>query len=786
MAEIITLQSAIVPILQKAAQKIADKYAGIRADDTNWMVHCPLHDDKQASCHIQVTDKLLVYCHVCGKDKQKDLVDLLKKEDLWVTIESPKKSEPQDGPQSNIPAHDVPEVFPRYMSHLGQNYPISKIWTYYTETGHPAFWVLRADYQDVTGKSQKIVKPFSSFTIDGEHVFKVSLQHSARPLYNLPEIVNNPNKIVILVEGEKAADAGKKLFPDYVVSCWSGGVNGFKNTNISHLINRDVILWPDNDGPGIKAMKVVASHLPKAKIVFQELQNTLPEKWDLADSVPRDVDLLKMLGSAETPILLTPESGVGLTLDYFKSRLQKMEYNNDTVYVDILSRDHNRDPRQPFVIHGTLTALYKAFPQFNVEFIDGKVKKVRAVDIYVDDASQQIAHGIIFDPTTTDVLVYKGKVLYINSFMGFEHEPKECDEALYRPFLDHINGILEEKCATWLLDFLADMVQNISRKPGVMPLLTGKPGTGKSIIGEVISSMLGRRVAHCIQCGSVIDSRFNGMLAHRVFVGLDEVNLYGAMNKHANENLKTLVTDKYLNVNEKFKQQFSEESYHRIVGTSNSTLPVYIDMSDRRYAVFGVRDTFLQNDDHFQSIVAIMRDSIALSGLHFYFKNRKITTSIYRVPETDARTLIQKPEDPIVSTIFTILNDAVLPEDISRRLIGCEWPQQSIRIPRSFLNNYIVKKHPSLSGSRLTTTLLNHFKWDRPDGMYNNTTMKIYKTSDGRAEEYVKERVYEINTIEKQRKIYEQVTGTKPGWSEITFHDDPDEPIKPKDIKEPF
>lgn len=785
MAEIITLQSAIVPILQKAAQKISDRYGGIRADDTNWMIHCPLHDDKQASCHIQVTDKLLAYCHVCGKEKQKDLIDAFKKEDLWVVIEQPKRGEAPEGPHSNIPAHDVPEVFPRYMSDRGSNHPISKIWTYHTETGHPAFWIMRADFQDVLGNPHKSVKPYSSFTIDGKNQFKFGLQCDARPLYNLTEIVNNPNKTVIMVEGEKAADAAKKLFPDYVVTTWAGGIKSFDKTNISHLINRDVILWPDNDLPGISGMRIAASRLPKSKIVFQEVQKNLPDKWDLGDVIPPNLDLVQMLQNAEIPVLAVHQ-GEELSLDYYKSRLQKMEWNNDTVYVDVRSRDHNRNPTQPFVVHGTLTALYKAYPHYKIEFIDGKVRRIRSIDVYIDDTSQPIAHAITFDPTTTDVLVKKGNVLLINNFLGFEHEPKECDAALYQPFIDHISGVLDEAGAVWLLDFFADMVQNVSRKPGVMPILTGKPGTGKSIIGEVITSMLGRLSATCIPCGAIFDSKFNGMLARRIFVSFDEINLYGATNRHANENLKTLVTDKYIHVNEKYKQPFNEQSFHRFMGTTNVAMPVYIDMSDRRYAVFSVGDKFLKDREHFKRLVTLMSDDVALCGLHHYFKTRQITTDIYDVPETEARQLIKKPEDPIVGMVFSILNEASLPEEISRRLIRNEWPQNEVFVPRFVMNDYIIKKHPSLSGTRIANTVLKHFKWDRPDGKYNNTKRMIIKTADGRAEEPINTYMYQLKPIHKQRQIYEEITGTKPTWSEITFDEGPDDPVSLESIKEPF
>ena len=51
----------------------------------------------------------------------------------------------------------------------------------------------------------------------------------------------------VLVEGEKAADAAQRLFPDYVAMSWMGGSNADADADLSPLVSRDVILWPDAD-----------------------------------------------------------------------------------------------------------------------------------------------------------------------------------------------------------------------------------------------------------------------------------------------------------------------------------------------------------------------------------------------------------------------------------------------------------------------------------------------------------------------------------------------------------
>lgn len=72
-----------------------------------------------------------------------------------------------------------------------------------------------------------------------------------RPLYLGEEVAKNPDKVVIVVMGEKKADAlQKKLGDSVVVVSWAGGDNGRFKTDFAALKGRDVIIWPDADHGG--------------------------------------------------------------------------------------------------------------------------------------------------------------------------------------------------------------------------------------------------------------------------------------------------------------------------------------------------------------------------------------------------------------------------------------------------------------------------------------------------------------------------------------------------------
>lgn len=80
------------------------------------------------------------------------------------------------------------------------------------------------------------------------------------PLYGLPAL-QRADSPVLLVEGEKTADAAQALFPQHAVLTWSGGAHAGGKADWAPLTGRTVIIWPDNDEPGFKAALKIAARL---------------------------------------------------------------------------------------------------------------------------------------------------------------------------------------------------------------------------------------------------------------------------------------------------------------------------------------------------------------------------------------------------------------------------------------------------------------------------------------------------------------------------------------------
>jgi hypothetical protein len=126
------------------------------------------------------------------------------------------------------------------------------------------------------------------------------------PLLNLPEIVANPNKLVVLVEGEKAAVAAFRIFGfDAVPTTAPMGSNSFHRADVTPLAGRLVLVWRDNDAAGERWLRAVTEALNKigCRILVVDVAALVqinggnrgithnPDGWDAADAADEWTDL---------------------------------------------------------------------------------------------------------------------------------------------------------------------------------------------------------------------------------------------------------------------------------------------------------------------------------------------------------------------------------------------------------------------------------------------------------------------------------------------------------------
>lgn len=214
-------------------------FNGVKTNNgKEYMALCPAHNDKHPSLSIGYSHEqkhILIHCHAgCQAEDVLSCVGLTLK-DL-------------------------------YDNEKGSNIMNKTVYTYCKADGSIAYRKTRTDYADGS-------KKFFFEQPNGKKGIK-SIQ---RELYNLPDILSA--KKIYFVEGEKCADA--VIAQGEVATTLDSGAKSHWYPHYNeYLKDKEVIIIPDNDTPGMDYAKRILKNLPAARIV--KLPN-LAEKGDIYD-----------------------------------------------------------------------------------------------------------------------------------------------------------------------------------------------------------------------------------------------------------------------------------------------------------------------------------------------------------------------------------------------------------------------------------------------------------------------------------------------------------------------
>jgi predicted P-loop ATPase len=159
---------------------------------------------------------------------------------------------------------------------------------YHDKEGRVLFWIAR--YDPPGDKKQ-----FLPWSWDGELKKWVNKAwEEPRPLFNLPDLHNHKDAVVIIVEGEKAAFHVKRMLGDkktFVVTTWPGGAQAWAKADWTPLVGRKILIWPDADTAGIKAADGITKHLKELAVKeLKRIQVSANGGWDAADAASEGWD----------------------------------------------------------------------------------------------------------------------------------------------------------------------------------------------------------------------------------------------------------------------------------------------------------------------------------------------------------------------------------------------------------------------------------------------------------------------------------------------------------------
>jgi hypothetical protein len=223
----------------------------------------------------------------------------------------------------------------------------------------------------------------------------------------------------------------------------------------------------------------------------------------------------------------------------------------------------------------------------------------------------------------------------LNIWNGWQVEPDP--KASCEWYLRHMKDIIcdgSEAIYNWLLDWMADAVQDSRTIKGSCVVLRGIEGCGKGAWADQFGQLFGRHYTHLIDAER-LTTRFNTLTSDSIVVFADEV-LWPGDRKAANV-LKGLISERRITRESKGIDSVEVDNLNHVIIASNEEWIVPAGPQSRRWLVLNVNGSVACNKPYFDRLFKEMENG-GRAALLYLLKNRKITSNLRLAPHTRGLT----------------------------------------------------------------------------------------------------------------------------------------------------
>lgn len=291
--------------------------------------------------------------------------------------------------------------------------------------------------------------------------------------------------------------------------------------------------------------------------------------------------------------------------------------------------------------------------------LNGKKKTIHIVDYWLntDCSNKRKYTKIVLEPNPSKV-----KVNEYNLWKDYKVLPKEGDCVLFLALIEDVIAHNNEPLYKYILDWMADAIQNPTNRPGIALAIHGKQGAGKSMFARIFGYLYGQHFKHITSLDSIA-GRFNSSLKDKLLVFVDEMD-YSDACKNAKGRLKSYITEPTLDIEAKGKDSYTLNNNMRFIFAGNAENIVPVDVSDRRFCVMRASSKFKDLPEFFGDIQTQM-DNGGYEALLYLLQNRDISkVNLRDIPKTSSRSAhIESSLDPM-NKFIALLFDSQALEDI--------------------------------------------------------------------------------------------------------------------------
>jgi hypothetical protein len=286
---------------------------------------CPAHEDKNPSASLisDGTGHHRVFCHTCNKAW--DVYDLRAMASGRSVGDELKATAQQAQPVKRAPVEEKPLILATKQEVIAyaKRFGNPTKWYTYGPKESPAIIVARIEKED--GK-----KTFRQFTpTTGGYAAKNLCERGTLPLYRQDEA--RDHDVVLIVEGEKSCDAAWSIGIPATTSAM--GAEKWDWSDWRAMSGKRVVLWADNDEPGVRHMTGLGEHLAQIGCVVQRIDHVgigLPAGGDIADLVEKmDATPTDEIGDMVRTLMLDAEqTGAIAELDRWHRSVYDGQWSN--------------------------------------------------------------------------------------------------------------------------------------------------------------------------------------------------------------------------------------------------------------------------------------------------------------------------------------------------------------------------------------------------------------------------------------------------------------------------
>jgi len=456
-------------------------------------------------------------------------------------------------------------------------------WVFRNEDGEAVMLQIRGTDE----RGQRFFLPVSFWS---DETYRFLEPDGDRPIFNLHLVAERKATTIFVHEGAKAAAAAQAIagdptskhpwaaaFGHAVHIAYLGGANAGRKTDFSRLKKQGVqrvYVLADNDRVGIEASLDVAKQFDC--VVYRVLVGQdFPPSWDIADPMP--AKFFNKAGAWHGP---TFESCVfpatRATFDFLGS-----DGKNHIGFNRPFGGEWFYALEEKTYVHSRFPHIQYDEDRFNAKMASLSGAKNTA-EFFRAKAGTSVIDATTYRPDAGHGVITKNNRQSFNVYRPYSFAAIHGDASPFYEFLEYLVPDDDERKE--LIRWLFTMLASPETRMHYSCLIWGETqGTGKSTLADILYRIVGPINSEVVSPRS-LSGDFNPQWENKRLVLFHEM-YEGGTNFKTTNGLKTVLTDRTIFINKKYKDQRAVENWVHIFAASNASHALDLDDRDRRWLV---------------------------------------------------------------------------------------------------------------------------------------------------------------------------------------------------------